>query len=89
MAVLLANAAVTGETLPIGRSGEYVFSVDGTFGGATVALKLLSPDGVSWLTIEDASFTAEGACVVMLGNGNRVRAEVSGGAPSALYASLN
>lgn len=88
MANLLNNASATGPVLEIGTTGEFIFSVDGTFGGATVALKLLSPDETSWLAIASASFTAEGAIVVALSKGNKVRAEVSGGSPSALYADL-
>lgn len=88
MANLLSNTNVTGSPMSVGGSGEFIFSVDGTFGGATVTLQLLSPDGTSWLSITDAALTAEGAVIVALGGGSRVRALVAGGTPSALYANL-
>lgn len=84
---LLSNASVTGGGVTVG-GGSYVFTVDGTFGGATVALQIRSPDGSSWLAITDASFTAEGNCVVELGDGSEVRVTVTGGSPSALYANI-
>lgn len=89
MALLLNNASATGEALSVGRSSEYVFSADGNFGGATVTLQIGSPDGTSWLSVEDGALTAEGSFVVFLGKGTLVRAAVSGGTPSGLYASLN
>lgn len=89
MAVLLSNASATGDPVTISRSGEFVVAVDGTFDGATVALELLSPDGSSWIAITDGDLTAEGSFVVFLGAGSKVRAAVSGGTPSALYASIN
>lgn len=89
MAVLLSNASATGDAFRVNASREWLFSVDGTFNGATVQLQLQSPDGSSWLPIEDAAFTAEGAVVVFLGDNSVVRAAVSGGTPSALYAELD
>jgi len=89
MAVLLRNAAVTGDAVTVNQRGEYVFSADGTFGGATITLQLLSPDGTSWLAIDDAALTAEGAVLVGLGASSTVRALVAGGTPSALYAELD
>ncbi len=86
---LLDNASVTTPTADIvgWKGGTYCFAVDGTFGGATVSLDMLSPDGSSWLTIASSGLTAEGAIIVDLPEG-RYRALVAGGSPSALYATL-
>lgn len=84
---LLNNVAATGSGVSVG-GGSYVFTVDGTFGGATVALEIRSPDGSSWLAIANGSFTAEGNCVVELGDGSEVRVSVTGGSPAALYANI-
>lgn len=84
MANLLTNASATGDALAVG-GGTYVVSADGTFGGATLQLQLLSPDASSWLSVAGATFTAEGALVVDLPPGS-IRMTVTGGTPSALYA---
>ena len=95
-AVLLTNASATGSWVawPGGRG---VFSVDGTFGGASVYLNYRSPDGTSGLRVQvlaqdgkltAVALTAEGGYLADLPPG-QVRAEVSGGTPSALYARLD
>lgn len=89
MAVLLSNASATGDAVRVNKAGDYIFSADGTFDGATVQLQLRSPDGSSWLDIDDAALTAQGAVVVTLGATSEVRAAVSGGTPAALYAELD
>lgn len=84
---LLDNASATGAAISV-APGRYCYAVDGTFGGATVTLKLLGPDGSSYISVgADAALTAEGAVIVELPACD-VRAEVSGGSPSGLYASL-
>lgn len=83
---LLSNASATGGAIAAGP-GDYCYAVDGTFGSGTVSLQMQSPDGSSWLTIADTSLTAEGAVIVTLPRGI-YRAGVSGGTPSALYATL-
>jgi hypothetical protein len=88
MANLLSNASATGDWVTLASGGDFVISVDGTFGGATVQIQLRSPDGSSALDIEDADFTAEGSVGITLPLNAVVRAEVSGGTPSALYASI-
>jgi hypothetical protein len=40
---LLANGSATGSAVPI-KGGEYIFQVEGTAGGATFALQMLSPN---------------------------------------------
>lgn len=86
---LIDNGSATGPTAGlVVAPGRYCFAVDGTFGGATVTLSLLSPDGSSYISCgTDAALTAEGAVEVEL-PATTVKAVVSGGSPSALYASL-
>lgn len=84
---LLSNEAATGAPVEVPR-GRYAYSVDGTFGGATVTLTMLGPDGSSYVSVgDDAALTAEGAVEVALPAGT-VKALVASGTPSALYASL-
>lgn len=86
---LLANASATGSavTWPGGRG---TFSVPiGTFGGATVALQW-SPDGTNYLAADQGgtaytTLTAAGAGGFELPPG-LIRAAVTGGTPSGLYA---
>lgn len=81
---LLSNAGATGAAVNW-PGGKGFFSVVGTFGGATVSLQFLGPDGATWVTPTDGSVTAAGGFVFELPQCN-VRALVSGGSPSALYA---
>ena len=84
---LLSNASATGAGVTWG-GGKAQFSAAGTFGGATVALEVLGPDGTTWIAAgTSTSLTAAGLAVVDLPQG-QVRASVTGGAPSGLYARL-
>ena len=86
---LLADASATGQNVqwPGGRG---TFSVPtGTFGGATVSLQW-SPDGANFLAADQGgttyvTLTAAGAGGFELPPG-AIRADVSGGTPSGLYA---
>lgn len=85
---LLSNVDATGETFdwPGGR-GE--FCVVGTFGGATVSLEKLGPDGSTWVLVgTDAALTSAGMVGVELAQGS-IRASVTGGTPANLYARLS
>ena len=82
---LLSNAAATGSPFnwPGGRG---TFVVDGTFAGATVTLSAISPDGSNYVSVgSDAALTAEGMVNFDLPP-TKIKAVVSGGSPSALYA---
>lgn len=82
---LLSNASATGSAVawPGGRG---TFEVDGTFGGATVTLSKLGPDGSSYISVgSDGALTAEGVVNFDLPP-TSIKAVVSGGSPSALYA---
>jgi len=88
---LLSNASATGLDANIQNPGRYCFAVAGTFGGATVGLDIMGPDGATWIAIEDSAgtlaFTAAKAVLVDLPAG-KFRARVTGGAGVALFASL-
>lgn len=82
---LLSNASATGSAA-IWPGGRGTFLVAGTFGGTTVTLQVLGPDGSTWLAV--GTYTTMAAA----GGGNfdlpqgQIRANVSGGTPSGLYA---
>lgn len=90
---LLSNGSATsGQKLWPGGKG--VLTVAGTFGGATVTLEYLGPDSTTWLTVQalagdgtqaDIELTAAGGIGFMLPSGP-IRAAVTGGSPSGLYA---
>lgn len=84
---LLSAASTTGPTVPGLAGGAYVLAAAGTFGGATVKLQALGPDAATWMDV--ASLSAPGSTGVVVGEGASVRAAVSGGSPSGLYASLS
>lgn len=88
MPVLLSNAGATGDAVQwTGGRGQFVLA--GTLGGATVTLQRLGPDGETWLDMgADAALTAAGV-VNFEAPPCMVRAEVDGGTPSGLYASVD
>jgi hypothetical protein len=82
---LLINGSATGNAV-IWPGGRGLFTVAGTFGGATVSLQYLGPDGTTWLTAGTyTTLTANGGGIFDLPEG-QLRANVAGGTPSALYA---
>ena len=89
---LLSNAAATGSGVRW-HGGRGVFSVPvGTFGGTTVDLQW-SLDNTNWLAVDKSgdtyvTFTAAGAGLFELPR-CFVRARVTGGSPSGLYAYVN
>lgn len=59
---LQSNASATGAGVYDWPGGLGHFQVKGTFGGGTVALETLHPDGTTWLPLgDDASLDAAGA----------------------------
>lgn len=85
MPQLLTNASVTGSAVDW-TGGSGVFVAAGTFGGATVTLQYLGPDAATWIAMgTDTTLTAAGGGAFMFPPG-RIRAAVSGGSPSGLYA---
>jgi hypothetical protein len=65
------------------RGGDYIWSVEGTFGGATVTLQRLGLDGTTWVNVRnqantaDLTLTAAGAVGVGIGQGASVRAQIT------------
>jgi len=84
---LLQNASATG-TAKSWAGGRGAFAVAGTFGGATVTLQILGPDGTTWIGLgTDAALTAAGIVGFECPAG-QLRAAVSGGSPSGLHAQV-
>lgn len=82
---LLANQSATGAAMAWG-GGPGVFLAAGTFGGATVSFQYLGPDSVSWLDAgTDTTLTASGGGQFTLPP-VRIRAAITGGSPSGIYA---
>ena len=85
----LTNAVTTPAPSATGvqwNGGRASFTVVGTFGGATVALQWLGPDGVTWVNVgTETTLTAAGVGNFELPRG-KLRVTVTGGSPSGLYA---
>lgn len=82
---LLINASSSGAPV-YWPGGVGVFAVVGTFGGATVTLEFLGPDGATYIAAgSNTTLTAAGAGVFYLPQ-TMIEAIVSGGTPSGLYA---
>lgn len=81
---LLLNAAVTGSDA-IWPGGKGTFMAEGTFGGATITLQVKSPNGSYIAVSATTTLTANGTATFDLAP-SLIRAAVSGGAPSALFA---
>lgn len=88
---LLVAAAATGSTVTVETPGDWCFSVAGTFGGATIGLQKLGPDGTTWISLKDSAgaiaLTSADALVVSLAAGS-YRATVTGGTGVSVSASL-
>lgn len=89
---LASNLAVTGASVAI-KGGEYMFTAEGTVGGATISLQFQTPNG-TWSDVSIFANSIVKSTVlplvqtqVDLPAGN-VRMAVTGGAPSALYSYL-
>ncbi len=85
---LLVNATATGSAHRVEKSGRYIWSVDGTFGGDTAQLQALSPDGTSFIDVPGASLAAQGFFVVDVSGGTKVKCTLTGGGSSAMYSNL-
>ena len=82
---LLSNASATGSAVAWpGGSGSFMCA--GTFGGATVTLQFLGPDGTTYLAMgTDTTLTANGGGNFFIAPCT-LRCLVAGGPPSGLYA---
>lgn len=82
---LLSNASATGSAYEW-PGGEGVFQVEGTFGGTSAALQFKSDQG-TWIDVgTDTTKTAAGAGGFIL-HPCLIRVALTGGTPSAMYAS--
>lgn len=82
---LLSNASATGSAI-IWPGGRGMFTAAGTFGGTTVKLQFLGPDGSTWIDAGTyTTLTASGGGIFDLPQG-QVRANITGGTPSGIYA---
>ncbi len=86
---LIVNNVATASRSAYG--GDYVWNVQGAFGGASVQLQALGPDGLTYQNIGAAKTAPDttGGTGVGLGSNATVRATITGGTPSGLYASLS
>ncbi|SRR5258708_795254 len=81
---LLSNGSATGTALQW-RGGAGMFSVEGTWSGATVKLQYQTPNG-AWIDVgANTTLTANGAGGFVLSQ-CPIRVFISGGPPSAVYA---
>lgn len=82
---LIVNGASTSPQ-SLWPGGVGVFTVVGAFGGATITLQYLAPDGVTWITPgAQTTLTAAGGGLFYL-HTCQIRALVTGGPPSGIYA---
>lgn len=86
MSVLLSNASVTGSAITW-QGGRGFLTAVGTFGGTSLQLQYLGPDGITWVPVGSA-ITAAASAAVDVAPG-RIRMAVTGGTPSGLYADIN
>lgn len=88
---LISAASATGAAVPVAFGGDYCFAAAGTFGGCTVGLDMLGPDGVTWIAVRDSSgaiaLTSAGAVIVSIPAGS-YRASITGGSGVSMSASL-
>lgn len=83
---LLTNASATPSTYTQVDGGTYIAVAEGTFGGAALALTYLSSDGSTERTA--SALTVGTPVTVTVGDATHMRVTVTGGSPSALYATM-
>lgn len=94
---LLSNGSATSSS-KLWPGGRGVLSIVGTFGGATATMQYMGPDGATWLDVKTmdpssgaqttVSLTANGSIGFLLPP-TQIRAVLTGGAPSAMYAAAH
>lgn len=85
---LLSNASATGSPQAVGP-GTYILDAVGTWGGATLTLQYLAADGVTYVTVPNVSLTANGPVEVDVGAASMIKAVLTGGSPTGIYAKLS
>jgi hypothetical protein len=78
-----SNVSATSAAFPL-QGGTYQVAVVATFGGGSVGLQMLGPDGSTWLAVH-AALTAAGAAVVDIPQG-QFRLAIT--TATAVYASV-
>lgn len=84
--LLLSNASTSGPNVTP-NGGAYLLSISGTFGGTTIAVVATGPNGATQTLGSYTSAPAYPTCLAVP-VGVTVRATVTGGSPSGLYALL-
>lgn len=88
-AQLLSNGTAS-SAATFWAGGFTIFSVvSSNFNSSTVALYVLGPDGATYLPIANASFTANGISAVLYLAPGQYQAQVSGGTPAGVFATLD
>ncbi|RVU17493.1 hypothetical protein [Methylobacterium oryzihabitans] len=91
---LLAAASATGSGVAGIRGGQYVYAIDGTFGGRTATLQTRALDGVAWKDVRNPdgtslAATAETMLTLLVGQNAELRVAITGsGAAASLNATL-
>lgn len=85
---LLTNASASGSAVGPINGGSYEWCTTGTFGGASLQLQALGPDGTTYINVGSA-VTSAGCTGVVLGRNAQVKVTVTGGTPSGLFSSLS
>ena len=84
---LLTNGNATGAAATWG-GGEGIFEVEATFTGATISLQRQLPNG-TWADVgSNTTLTANGGGRFWVKPGAQLRAAVTGGPPSGVYAEI-
>lgn len=86
---LLSNASASGAALPVPTGGRYVYMIAGTFGGTSSKLQVLGPDGTTFLDVPGSTLAVAGYVSVDIPAGSSVKAVLTGGTPSAMFATLS
>lgn len=82
---LASNASATGNAFSA-VGGRYIFGVEATFSGGTIALQAKGPNG-SWINVA-AAVSANALQDVVIADGSEVRMAIASGSPTAIYATL-
>lgn len=91
---LLSGATATGQQVGPISGGDYIWRVEGTFGGATATLQFLGLDGTTWNPVRnaantaDVSLTANGSVAVGIAQGSFVRVALTGGTPTGMNSAI-
>lgn len=85
---LLTAASATGSSEKVSH-GHRTLVVYGTWDGATAKLQMSPDEGSTWVDVTDASFTADGAVIVVLTYPMLLRMHIaSAGGSTSLTAEL-